>query len=146
MVRKVLAQRTFSAILVAGGPPCQGNSSLNRNRKGVDDPRTRGAIHLQRIAEELEQVAGRIPVLRLLENVASAPKDSCHLYEQLVRGPPLEINARLWGWVHRRRHFYMSGPSDNMDTIQPVLPDGFEIGKDANGSYSMQGPGAKPCP
>ena len=117
MFQTVLSRRTFSAILVAGGPPCQGNSSLNRNRKGAADPRTQNALHLQRIAEELEQVAGDIPVYRLLENVGSAPPDSRKLYESIVRGPPVAIDARLWGWVHTARLFWLAGPSDNIETI-----------------------------
>ena len=41
----------------------------------------------------------------------------------------MEINARMWGWVHRRRGFWLAGPDDNIDTIRPVLPQGFALVK-----------------
>ena len=90
--RAVLGRRHFTAIIVGGGSPCQGNSSLNAGRKGWRDPRSRQPLELQRLVKELrhevESLPHRVPVLTLLENVASAPKDIIQQYTSLVGGPP----------------------------------------------------------
>ena len=39
-IRAQLKDREFDAILVAGGSPCQGNSSLNPKARGLKDPRS----------------------------------------------------------------------------------------------------------
>ena len=46
--QKVLAKREFAAVLVGGGSPCQGNTSLNRHAKCLDDPRPQQPQHLAR--------------------------------------------------------------------------------------------------
>ena len=40
-------------IILGGGSPCQGNSSLNARRKGLDDPQSHQPYHLQRLEQEL---------------------------------------------------------------------------------------------
>ena len=125
--KQVLARRKISAILVGGGPPCQGNSALNPNRKGAADPRTQEASHLGRIARELEDIAAGVPILKLLENVAGAPQGSRDLYTEVVGGPPVEINARIWGWVNRNRAFWLAGPDDHLDSVRAQLPPGFAL-------------------
>ena len=55
-------------------------------RKGAKDPRTQEAHHIARITKELEQIAKDVPILKFLENVAGAPKDSKDLYSNIV-GP-----------------------------------------------------------
>ena len=55
---------------------------------GVKDPRTQEASHMARITKEIEQIAGEVPVLKLLENVAGAPKDVKDFYTSIVGGPP----------------------------------------------------------
>ena len=50
----VLKRRNVSVVLIGGGAPCQGNSGLNVNSRGMEDPRTQGAIHIKRIEDELK--------------------------------------------------------------------------------------------
>ena len=40
MFRGLIKKRSIQAILVGGGSPCQGNTSLNKGRKGLADPRS----------------------------------------------------------------------------------------------------------
>ena len=73
---EALQRRTFSAILVGGGSPCQGNSALNQRRRGWEDPRSQQPLHLQRLVQELRDMQphqAQVPVLSFLENVASSP-------------------------------------------------------------------------
>ena len=108
----VLRRREFSAILLGGGSPCQGNSSLNLGRRGWQDTRSQQPLHLARLQKELREVlkANRmaIPVLSFLENVASTQKDVIAKYTDLVKGPPIVIDAEMWGWVKRHRLFWLS--------------------------------------
>ena len=71
---QVLAKRDFAAVIVGGGSPCQGNSWLNASRKGWGDPRTRLALEVVRIADEIRSLSEcrGVPVLHWLEMVLSA--------------------------------------------------------------------------
>ena len=48
------------------------------------DPRTQEAAHMARIVNEIEQDAGDVPVLNLLENVAGTPQDARDLYADII--------------------------------------------------------------
>ena len=108
----VLQRRPFTAILLGGGSPCQGNSALNTNRQGWKDPRSQQPNHLQRLHTELRQHMDEhhihLPVFHFLENVRSTPPDVIAQYTHLAHGPPLAIEASLWGWVSRHRLFWLS--------------------------------------
>ena len=69
----LLERRRPRAILVGGGSPCQGNSSLNKNRKGLHDPRSNQPLELCRIRDEFLQLpcCRDTPVITFLENVGS---------------------------------------------------------------------------
>ena len=54
MLHKVISRRSFAAIVIGGGSPCQGNSSLNIHRRGLEDPRSQQPRHLQ-FLQELQQ-------------------------------------------------------------------------------------------
>ena len=61
---EVLQRRCFVGGIVGGGSPCQGNTSLNKHRLGLQDERTRLAEHVPRIAKAIQaRRAGRgIPI------------------------------------------------------------------------------------
>ena len=103
--KEVLSRRRFDAILVGGGPPCQGNSTLNPARQGAQDPRTQEASHLARIVKEIESIAGDVPVLKLLENVASAPLDSKDFYSSIVGVPQSKSMPECGAGSSERGHF-----------------------------------------
>ena len=85
----VLRRRAFTAIVLGGGSPCQGNSALNLRRNGWQDPRSQQPRHLQRLHTELRQhmaVLGiNIPVFTFLENVGSTPPDVISRYTEMRR-------------------------------------------------------------
>ena len=126
---KVLAKREFAAVLVGGGSPCQGNSWLNASRKGWDDPRTKLALEIVRIADEIRALpeCGETPVLHWLEMVGSAPGDVVTKYTKALRSPPLLIDAAKFGLVHRRRFFWLCGPSGSALAKNLALPEGVRM-------------------
>ena len=111
--KEVLARRQFASIVIGGGSPCQGNTSLHAGRKGLQDEHSRQPQLLHDMASELNKIT-RVPVLSFLENVASAPPEVVHTYTQWVGGSPIQISADSWGWVHRKRLFnrfaHFAGP------------------------------------
>ena len=50
----MLVRRSFRGVLLGGGSPCQGNSALNRRRKGLADTRSQQPLELQRLVSEFE--------------------------------------------------------------------------------------------
>ena len=84
MVAGIMKKRSIQAIIVGGGSPCQGNTSLNKGRKGLDDPRSLQPNELIRIKRELMTAYPRTPVLSFLENVASSPEPVKNEYDRLM--------------------------------------------------------------
>ena len=112
MLKKVLSRRTFSGIIIGGGSPCQGNSSLNASRKGLGDERSRQPLLLSKLADDIEllsEVADQhIPVMRWLENVASSPTDVRQAYSLWLGSPGMPCGylcteAAEYGYAKRSR-------------------------------------------
>ena len=128
MLAKVMGRRTFAAILVGGGSPCQGNSSLNLGRKGLGDERSWQPLHLQRLVEGIREAHPGTPIYNFLENVASAPPEVIQKYTAIVGGGPVRIDAAEWGWVERRRLYWLKGPAGGVDDLmEPDLPEGLQL-------------------
>ena len=74
-VEDLLMSRKFTAVLVAGGSPCQDVSLLKANRPGLQSARSLLFNSVPEFADQCRQVVKdlglRIPVLTMLENVAS---------------------------------------------------------------------------
>ena len=71
------------------------------------------------------------PILAFLENVASSPKGVIQAYTKWAGGSPVLVSAQTWGWVHRNRLFWVSGPRGDLHQLnQPDLPDGFSLEQD----------------
>ena len=97
MFRGVIERRNIAGIIVGGGSPCQGNTILNAQRRGLHDPRSHGPTHLARIRSDLQEFG--IPVLSFLENVASMDDQVRLAYSKCMGGLPLEVEAADFGWV-----------------------------------------------
>ena len=125
----VIKRRDFSSILVGGGSPCQGNSSLNSSRQGMGDCRSNQPQLLHRLVGDLRAMT-KVPVLAFLENVASAPSEVVEAYSHWVGGAPIRISAHDWGWVHRSRLFWLSGPLGDLHQLDnPDLPQDMAVVK-----------------
>ena len=106
--------------------PCQGNSSLNRRRRGLDDSRSHQPEELVRIYNEivnLEEARG-LKVRMFLENVASSPREVVRHYNQLMTAKPVLVRAAQFGWVQRDRLFWLGSC---VDFSRARLPPGVSI-------------------
>ena len=144
MFRPVLQRRQFSAIVVGGGSPCQGNSALNPDRKGLGDKRSWQPLHLDKLANGIQAIAGKVPVLRFLENVAAAPQSVIQEYDKIMGCRSIIIEAQAFGWVQRARRLWGCGPGGRVaDLIHPRLPPGVSIDDQAERRIRWEG---KPIP
>ena len=126
MITKILERRTIECIIVGGGSPCQGNTALNRGRKGLQDPRSLQPSQLVRIGDELRASHPHVPVLTFLENVASAPREVEKHYNQLMGVSPMLIDASIFGWVQRKRLYWAKGPKgEDLSWNGAGLPEGL---------------------
>ena len=125
MVRGLNKKRTIQTILVGGGSPCQGNTFVNKGRKGLADPRSQQPKELVRIRDELKAAFPNIAVLIFLENVASSPRRSSRsTYDLLMGVKPVSINAVIFGWVGRRRLYWAAGPhGEDVGWNDQALPE-----------------------
>ena len=105
MLTDFMARRKVKAIIVGGGSPYQGNSSLNRQRKGLEDERTWQPRFLQKIRQDVSDAFPETPVLAFLENVASMTQEVRALYDSMLGAGPLFADAGKFGSVQRRRFF-----------------------------------------
>ena len=147
MFKLVVQRRDIKAFIVGGGCPCQGNSALNLDRQGWQDPRTRQASHVARIVNDLQRTFG-LPVLSFLENVASMPPEVRDRYSSIIKGDALEFSAADCGWVSRNRLFWGSSLDDSVvaalnrpKSLQ--IPHGWVFDKDA---AAIRYTGTKPIP
>ena len=63
MARYIMQKRSIRAAVIGGGSPCQANSSLNRGRQGLKDPRSNQPEHLCRTRDEFKKEFPDVPVL-----------------------------------------------------------------------------------
>ena len=145
MVRGIMERRSIHCILVGGGSPCQGNTFLNKKRKGLEDPRSLQPNELIRIRDELRSAFPKTPVLTFLENVASSPKAVKEEYDRLMGVKPVAVNAAKFGWVQRNRLYWAAGPrGEDVAWHHAALPANVTLTWD--GDRSTLHYGGKPIP
>ena len=144
-----IKRRQPRAILLGGGSPCQGNSSLNLSRRGLRDERSLQPLELCRIRDELvalPECAG-IPILTFLENVKSMPASVLAQYVTWMGFPPVHIDAIDCGWVHRSRLYWLGSQSAHVGPHLPAPPDWVWDSKDQDGQVPrLKYQGKKPVP
>ena len=133
MVHGLITRRNIQAIIVGGGSPCQGNTSLNKGRKGLADERSQQPNELVRIKTELVAAYPNIPVLTFLENVASSPSEVKKEYDHLMGVTPIFINAGIFGWVSRKRLYWAAGPNgENVGWNDRALPENVTMTRESD--------------
>ena len=117
-LRQFLQRRQVRGIILGGGSPCQGNSSLNRGRQGLNDPRSQQPSQLRRLREEILALpeARTCEVITFLENVASMPQSVCEQYSTWLGAQPVLSDAAGCGWVHRRRLYWLASRSAGLSS------------------------------
>eukprot|EP00435_Cladocopium_sp_Y103_P012597 s4807_g3.t1 len=134
-------------VLMGGGSPCQGNSSLNVSRKGLNDPRSRQPLELRRLRQEfldLPEMADK-ELITFLENVASMPATVRASYSAWLGGDPVQIDAASCGWVQRRRLYWLTSSWRSLDR-QLQAPSSWDWVPEDGGVPALRYVGEKPLP
>ena len=123
----ILRRRRFRGILMGGGSPCQGNSSLNRQRRGLDDERGCQPVLLAELRQAIQALpeAEGLEILSFLENVQSMLSDVCAQYSSWMGGDPVAIRAGSCGWVTRNRLYWLVSRSRSISAGM-TPPDDWE--------------------
>ena len=143
----MLVRRAFRGVLLGGGSPCQGNSALNRRRRGLDDTRSQQPLELQRLVSEFEQLPAcqGMEIVAFLENVASMPKQVQQAYETWLAGPPILLDGGSCGWVSRRRFFWLRSRRGVVSPANPP-PESWQWCTTTSGVAELRYAGKKPLP
>ena len=121
----MLRRRKPRGVLLGGGSPCQGNSSLNLGRTGLEDPRSQQPLELRRLFQEFDELPEMesVELVGLLENVASMPKTVQDEYSAWLGCEPALIEAASCGWVHRRRFYWLFNRQRGLGPDMPLPQD-----------------------
>lgn len=142
-----LQRRQPRGVIMGGGSPCQGNTSLNVGRRGLDDSRSHQPTELARLRAEFEALPEMqgVELVVFLENVASMPKQVRSTYSTWMEGQPVLVDSGCCGWVQRRRLYWLSSRTKALTSaVQP--PDGWVWEPTAWDVPQLVYKGAKPLP
>ena len=108
MVRQWSLQFSQCALVLLGaGPPCQGVSGFNADRKGaLKDGRSSLFSHVPRVRDLLKQHFRWCPVYTIMESVASMDSKDRHTMTQGIGVDPVACNAGTMTWCHRPRLYW----------------------------------------
>ena len=96
-------------VLLGAGPPCQGVSGLNSDRKGaLRDLRSRLFLHVPRVRDLVKKVFVWAQVQSLYENVASMDASDCELMNEAFGLLPWFVDADGISLAHRPRLYWVS--------------------------------------
>ena len=96
-------------VLLGAGPPCQGVSALNVDRKGaLRDLRSNLFQHIPRVEALIRKHFSWCPVHRLIENVASMDVQDCETMSQAYGTTPWLIDAGKVSLARRPRLYWCS--------------------------------------
>lgn len=98
-----------SLVLIGGGPPCQGVSGLNAERKGaLRDARSSLFPHVTRITVLVKAAFPWAQIQSLMESVASMDEKDREVMSQDFGSDPWRINAGSMLWRNRPRLYWIT--------------------------------------
>ena len=98
-----------SVVLVGGGPPCQGVSGLNADRKGaLRDERSRLFVHVPRITALARKYFPWCQVHSLMESVASMDVSDRQAMSEVFGSQPWKCDAGTVSWCSRPRLYWLT--------------------------------------
>ena len=107
--------------MVGGGPPCQGVSGLNSDRKGaLRDKRSKLFVHVPRITALVKRFLPWCQVHSLMESVASMDQKDRECMPDAFGCAPWKCDAGTLTWCSRPRLYWVTwdlqeGPGVSMD-------------------------------
>ena len=119
-------------VLLGAGPPCQGVSGLNSDRKGaLRDERSCLFQHVHRFQALLPEHFKRCPVHRLVENVASMDANDCQTMSAAYGAMPWSIDAGGLSLARRPRLYWCSW--------EPLRLEGAKVVEGREGALPTKG-------
>ena len=104
-----LRYSNVGVILIGAGPPCQGVSGLNADKKGaLRDHRSSLFREVPRIEASFRQHFPWAQVRRLMESVASMDQEDRRIMSEAVEDQPYKIDAFGLTLCHRPRLYWVS--------------------------------------
>ena len=98
-----------SLILIGAGPPCQGVSGLNADRKGaLKDHRSKLFVHVKRIEGHFKCCFPWSPVHTLMESVASMDEEDRSTMSEHFEDEPWKCDAKFMLWCCRPRLYWIT--------------------------------------
>ena len=96
-----------SLVIIGAGPPCQGVSGLNCDRKGaLRDERSCLFAEVPRIRDQVKQSFPWCPVYVLMESVASMDTQDRNIMSESIGCQPIRCDAGSFTWCHRPRLYW----------------------------------------
>ena len=130
--RWALAYPSVGLVLIGAGPPCQGVSGLNSDRKGaLKDCRSNLFTHVPRITQLFRVCFPWAQVHRLMESVASMDAQDCWTMSEEVGELPWYLDACGVTLCHRPRLYWI--------TWELLQGDGVAFGYGSEGALPLQG-------
>eukprot|EP00438_Fugacium_kawagutii_P019340 Skav202391 [mRNA] locus=scaffold1406:428545:431115:- [translate_table: standard] len=118
-----------SLVVVGAGPPCQGVSGLNSDRKGaLKDARSGLHVHVPRIRSLVQRAFPWARVATLMESVASMDSADLEVMSNSYGDKPLLVDASDFSLCRRPRLYWIDWevlPQDKVE-LTPVCTDGRE--------------------
>eukprot|EP00438_Fugacium_kawagutii_P003204 Skav218049 [mRNA] locus=scaffold214:1185583:1189080:- [translate_table: standard] len=98
-----------SLVLIGAGPPCQGVSGLNSDRRGaLRDCRSNLFSHVPRVRSLFQKAFPWCQVQALMESVASMDAEDRNIMSDGFGDQPLSCNASDILWCHRPRLYWLT--------------------------------------
>ena len=117
-----LKHSTVGLVLVGSGPPCQGVSGLNADRKGaLRDQRSKLFKHVPRVVKLCKAHFPWAQVHSLTENVASMDRGDCEAMNAEFDSQPWFIDADGISLAHRPRLYWVSWELQEEEGVEIYL-------------------------
>lgn len=111
------------AVLVAGGPPCQGVSGLNASKKGAqEDPRSSLHTAFDRIKQEVKHFFTWCPSFFLMESVASMSLEDRAVYSKSSGVLPYKVDAQFLSPCRRPRLWWFNWTINSKENVEIFTP------------------------
>eukprot|EP00438_Fugacium_kawagutii_P025257 Skav212859 [mRNA] locus=scaffold786:278107:283976:+ [translate_table: standard] len=100
-----------TVVVLGAGPPCQGVSGLNSDRRGaLLDQRSSLFSHVSRIRSLVQQAFSWCVVHSLMESVSSMDQKDRDIMSADFGCPPIQCDAGHMTWCRRPRLYWLSWP------------------------------------
>eukprot|EP00438_Fugacium_kawagutii_P005608 Skav201437 [mRNA] locus=scaffold201:440319:446233:- [translate_table: standard] len=115
-------------VVLGAGPPCQGVSGLNFDRKGaLRDARSSLFFHVRRVRELLQRAFPWCPVHNLMESVASMDRGGRQVMSDDFGDLPVYIDAKHLSWCNRPRLYWCTWELlESEGAVQEEWQDGIQ--------------------